>query len=180
MSTGQLARNRSLSLGSGHSSSARAPTMAEFSMPANTSTKDFEPTAATASMFLYAQGSSIVCCHHDTLSIERRFSRHTEEILLLEVDNVSERGQGRLVVSYDMGQTAIVWDLLTGDEIARFASYDHLTVAAWMRNGNVAFGWLQLLSLEFWNMANSYHQEMLKEALYYLNRLHQNIFQQER
>ncbi|KAF6528262.1 hypothetical protein HZS61_008564 [Fusarium oxysporum f. sp. conglutinans] len=44
------------------------------------------------------------------------------------------------VVSYDAGQTAIVWDLMTGDEISRFASYDHLNVAAWMKNGNVAFG----------------------------------------
>lgn len=140
MSSGQLARNRSLSLGSGNSSSARAGSMAEFSMSENNSMKDFEPTAATASMFLYAQGSSIVCCHHDTLTIERRFSRHTEEVSLLAVDMVSERGAGRLVVSYDIGQTAIVWDLMTGDEIARFASYEHLTVAAWMRNGNVAFG----------------------------------------
>ncbi|EEY19122.1 IDC1 protein [Verticillium alfalfae VaMs.102] len=49
-------------------------------------------------------------------------------------------GAGRLVVSYDAGQTAIVWDLMTGDEVARFASYEHLTTAAWMRNGNVAFG----------------------------------------
>ncbi|KAM0325394.1 hypothetical protein ACHAQA_007380 [Verticillium albo-atrum] len=48
-------------------------------------------------------------------------------------------GAGRLVVSYDAGQTAIVWDLMTGDEVARFASYEHLTTAAWMRNGNVAF-----------------------------------------
>lgn len=36
--------------------------------------------------------------------------------------------------------TAIVWDLMTGDEVARFASYENLTCAAWMRNGNVAFG----------------------------------------
>lgn len=56
------------------------------------------------------------------------------------MDNVSEQGAGRLVVSYDAGQTAIVWDLFTGDEIARFASYEQILVAAWMRNGNVAFG----------------------------------------
>jgi hypothetical protein len=91
-------------------------------------------------MFLYAQGNSVVCCHHDTLKIERRFSRHTEDIQLLAVDTISERGSGRLVVSYDAGQTVIVWDCMTGDEIARFASYENLTVAAWMRNGNVAFG----------------------------------------
>ncbi|KAG0651597.1 hypothetical protein D0Z07_1811 [Hyphodiscus hymeniophilus] len=67
-------------------------------------------------------------------------ARHTEEIQLLAVDTVSDRGAGRLVVSYDAGQTAIVWDCMTGDEVARFASYENLTVAAWMRNGNVAFG----------------------------------------
>lgn len=107
----------------------------------------FEPCAATASMFLYAQGTSVVCCHHDSLAIERRFARHSEEVQLLAVDNHSDMGAGRLVVSYDAGQTAIVWDLLTGDEVARFASYEHLTCAAWMRNGNVAFGgcnWLLL------------------------------------
>jgi hypothetical protein len=32
---------------------------------------------------------------------------------------------------------------MTGDELARFASYENLTVAAWMRNGNVAFGKIQ-------------------------------------
>ena len=141
-----LARNRSLSISSRGSSNSngRLATLAELSQsmpptPLGTN-RDFEPCAATASMFLYAQGNSVVCCHHDTLTIERRFSRHTEDIQLLAVDTVSERGTGRLVVSYDAGQTAIVWDCMTGDEIARFASYENLTVAAWMRNGNVAFG----------------------------------------
>lgn len=109
-------------------------------MPSVKDLKLFDSCAATASMFLYTQGPSIVCCHHDTLTIERRFSRHSEDVQLLAVDNQSETGGGRLVVSYDAGQTAIVWDLMTGDEVARFASYETLTVAAWMRNGNVAFG----------------------------------------
>lgn len=43
-------------------------------------------------------------------------------------------------MSYDAGQTAIVWDIFTGTEIARLASYEHLRVASWMHNGNVAFG----------------------------------------
>ncbi|OBT60821.1 hypothetical protein VE03_09797 [Pseudogymnoascus sp. 23342-1-I1] len=140
-SGGQLARNRALSLGSGRSSKGgRAASMADFSMPDSKLARDFEPSDATASMFLYAQGNTVVCAHHDTLTIERRFSRHKEEVLILVVDNVSERGAGRLVLSYDAGQTAIVWDLMTGDEVARFASYNSLSVAAWMRNGNVAFG----------------------------------------
>ena len=142
MSTGHLGRTRSLSMSSGHSSKGRLASLAEITstMPSAEAPRDFEPCAATASMFLYAQGNSVVCCHHDTLTIERRFSRHKEAISLLAVDTVSERGAGRLVVSYDVGQTAIVWDAMTGDELARFASYENLTVAAWMRNGNVAFG----------------------------------------
>ncbi|APA15485.1 hypothetical protein SS1G_13420 [Sclerotinia sclerotiorum 1980 UF-70] len=135
-----VARTRSMSMRSGHSSKGTGATLAEVSMPSITIPRDFEPCAATASMFLYVQGNTVVCAHHDTLKIERRFARHTEEIQLLAVDNISERGAGRLVVSYDAGQTAIVWDCMTGDEIARFASYENLTVAAWMRNGNVAFG----------------------------------------
>ncbi len=78
--------------------------------------------------------------HHDSLTIERRFSRQSAEVLLLAVDIQSDIGAGRLVVSYDVDMTAIVWDLMTGDEVARFASYEPLTCAAWMRNGNVAFG----------------------------------------
>lgn len=91
-------------------------------------------------MFLFAQDTTILCLHHDTLALERRFQRHAEPIVFIAVDNVSERGAGRQVVSYDAGQTAIVWDLFSGEEITRFASYDHLCVAAWLRNGNVAFG----------------------------------------
>ncbi|KAM0235542.1 hypothetical protein ACHAP5_009711 [Fusarium lateritium] len=136
-------RNRTVSLSSGGRSAARSKSSQvpdSTTMPHVTDLKYFDPSAATASMFLYAQGSSIVCCHHDTLTIERRFSRHADEVQLLAVDNQSDAGGGRFVVSYDAGQTAIVWDLMTGDEISRFACYEHLTVAAWMKNGNVAFG----------------------------------------
>ncbi|KAI4215994.1 MAG: hypothetical protein LQ351_001490 [Letrouitia transgressa] len=133
MSTGQLARQRSSSSGARpiiRSTTPSTPLRSEL---------DFEPCAATASIFLYAQEAAIICLHHDTLAIERRFERHNKRILFLSVDNVSERGAGRLVVSYDVGQTAIVWDLFTGDEIARFASYEPIQVASWMKNGNVAF-----------------------------------------
>lgn len=114
--------------------------MDNFKMASKSILRYFDPTAATASMFLYAQGNSVVCCHHDTLTIERRFTRHSDEVQLLAVDTQSDLGAGRLVVSYDAGQTAIVWDIMSGEEVARFASYEHLTAAAWMRNGNVAFG----------------------------------------
>ncbi|RDA91717.1 hypothetical protein CP533_2342 [Ophiocordyceps camponoti-saundersi (nom. inval.)] len=115
-------------------------TTSSTTMPSVKDLALLEPCAATASMFLYAQNRSVICCHHDTLTVERTFTRHADDVQLLAVDNQSEAGGGRLVVSYDAGQTAIVWDLMTGDEVARFTSYDHLTVAVWMRNGNVAFG----------------------------------------
>lgn len=99
-----------------------------------------EPCAATDSHFLFAQGSTVVVIHHDSLALEKRFTKHTEDILLISVDNVSERGQGRLVVTYDAGKTAIVWDLYTGEQFSRFASYEPLLAASWMRNGNIAFG----------------------------------------
>lgn len=143
MSSAHLTRNRSVTSSTrsrGMVAAAAANNSQDFGMVASPLMRYFEPCAATAGMFLYAQGNSVVCCHHDTLTIERRFSRHSDEIQLLAVDSQSERGAGRLVVSYDAGQTAIVWDIMSGEEVARFASYEHLTTAAWMRNGNVAFG----------------------------------------
>ncbi|CAG7947689.1 unnamed protein product [Penicillium nalgiovense] len=131
----ELTQNRSLGTESRPSRTVRAMAPAP---PA--AQPRFEACASTASLFLYAQGSTILCLHHDTLAIERRFQSHQENIVFISVDNVSERGAGRLVVSYDVGQTAIVWDIFTGTEIARFASFDHLRIASWMRNGHVAFG----------------------------------------
>lgn len=100
----------------------------------------FEPCASTASLLLIAQGSTVLCLHHDTLAVERRFEKHSKDIQLISADNVSETGAGRLVITYDVGQTAIVWDLFTGEQLSRFVSYESLRVAHWMRNGNVAFG----------------------------------------
>lgn len=110
------------------------------SPPVQVPEQPFEACASTASLFLYTQGPTTLCLHHDTLALERRFENHQQDISFISVDNVSERGQGRLVVSYDVGQTAIVWDLFTGTEIARFTSFEPLLVASWMRNGSVAFG----------------------------------------
>ncbi|EGU72176.1 hypothetical protein FOXB_17312, partial [Fusarium oxysporum f. sp. conglutinans Fo5176] len=62
-------------------------------------------------------------------------------IRLLDVMNISVKDSGgRFVVSYDAGQTIIAWDFMTGDENSQFACYDQLTVVAWMKDGNVAFG----------------------------------------
>ncbi|KAI0513114.1 hypothetical protein F5B22DRAFT_647929 [Xylaria bambusicola] len=110
----------------------------------NSAIKYFEPIAATDQVLLYGQGNSVVVANHDSLTIERRFSRHAAEVQLLAVDTQSATmGNGRFVVSYDVDMTAIVWDLMTGEEVARFSSYENLTCAAWMRNGNVAFGNVQ-------------------------------------
>jgi|TARA_R110002003_G_scaffold32_11_gene2020 hypothetical protein len=140
MSTGP-SRQRSNSTRGG--SSIRSEVKIKPPTPSATPGTDefaFDPISATASFLLVAQGNEILCLHHDTLAVERRFSRHREDISWIQADTVSERGGGRLVVSYDAGSTAIVWDLFTGDEVARFASYEQIRVASWMRNGNVAFG----------------------------------------
>jgi WD40 repeat protein len=100
----------------------------------------FEPCAATGSLFLYAQDSSIVCIRHETLSIERRFQKHKQNVSLIVADNISDRGAGSLIASYDNSQTAIVWDVTTGDEVASFYAYEPINVAAWLKNGNVAYG----------------------------------------
>lgn len=135
---GQLARHRS-------SSSASGRPYTRSTTPSNTLDNplahlNFQACAATASIFLYAQGSTILCLHHDTLDLERKFEKHKAPVVLITVDNVSERGAGRLVLSYDVEGTAIVWDLFTGADISSFQSFQTLTVAAWMKNGHVVFG----------------------------------------
>lgn len=93
-------------------------------------------------MFLYAQGSSVVCCHHDSLTIERRFTGHEYEVLLLAIDNHSQYGGGRLAASYDSSRKVIIWDLMTGEVLKNFVpvSNSQITALTWMRNGNLAFG----------------------------------------
>lgn len=61
---------------------------------------------------------------------------------MIAVDNTSdnEGEEGSRVVSVDASKLAIVWDTRTGHEIARYASFEHITSAAWMKNGNLAFG----------------------------------------
>lgn len=111
------------------------------------------PCSVPANSFI--EGNSVVVVNHDSLSIERRFSRHSAEVQLLAVDTQSATmGNGRFVVSYDVDMTAIVWDLMTGEEVARFSSYENLTCAVWMRNGNVAFGMRSLADLARSSRAN--------------------------
>jgi hypothetical protein len=100
----------------------------------------FDACAATAAFFLYAQRNVILALHHDTLDIERRFTGHAEDVAWIEVDNYSETGAGRLVASYDLKMMTIIWDVLTGRTVARLEPYGDIRVAAWMRNGTIAFG----------------------------------------
>lgn len=72
--------------------------------------------------------------------MERKFELHEKTVVLISVDNVSETGAGRLVFSYDEGGTVFVWDIFTGNEITKFFSYETVLVAAWMKNGDVCFG----------------------------------------
>jgi hypothetical protein len=132
------ARSSSVSTRSSNRSNRSLPAPAPSLTPSPDGS--FDACAATATYFIYAQRNVIICLHHDTLTIERRFEKHKDHVVWIAVDNVSERGNGRLVVSYDASQTTIVWDLLTGDEVARFASFEEIRVAAWMKNGNIAFG----------------------------------------
>jgi len=139
MSTGEYGRHRSKSSNSKRSYGSR-PTPPPTALTPDNADGEFEPCAATASFFLYAQRNVVLVLHHDTLAIERRFDLHREDVQWIAVDCVSERGSGRLAVSYDAGNTAIVWDILSGAEIARFSAYEHMRVATFMRNGNIAFG----------------------------------------
>jgi hypothetical protein len=139
MSSGQLSRHKSGSSASNHLMGVRHTPPPNTLTPENLD-QEFEPCAATGSFMLYAQRNTILVLHHDTLSIERRFELHQEEIKWIAVDNVSERGAGRLAVSYDTGNTCIVWDIFTGGEVARFTAFEEILVACFMRNGNIAFG----------------------------------------
>lgn len=134
MASGSLTRQRSVS------NKLELPQMVLPKGKDNATDQPFEPCAATASHFLLAHDSTVLVLAHDTLALERRFTSHQDKIELISCDNVSERGQGRLVVTYDVGKTAIIWDLFTGEQISRFSSYEPLMVAAWMRNGNITFG----------------------------------------
>ena len=177
MSVGQLARHRSSSSGTRPLIRSTTPVRSVTTSLSLSPDLEFEPCAATASIFLYAQERTIVCLHHDTLALERRFERHKERIIFLSVDNVSERGAGRLVVSYDASQTAIVWDLFSGDEIARFASYEPIRVAAWMKNGNVAFG--NWPGMKGKRQELTPNQGIRKETLYSSSLQPQNMFLRE-
>jgi hypothetical protein len=142
MSAGGYSRRHTRSSGSRDFSinSIARPTPPPTTLTPENTDAEFEPCAATASFLLYAQRNVILVLHHDTLAIERRFDLHREDVSWIVTDNASERGSGRLAVSYDTGNTAIVWDILNGGEVARFSAYEHIKTASFMRNGNIAFG----------------------------------------
>ncbi|EGX94135.1 WD domain, G-beta repeat protein [Cordyceps militaris CM01] len=141
MSAPASSQGHAISRASERSSTARGRNVHESAMPSIQDLKYFDPCGATASMFLYVQGSSVVCCHHDSLTIERRFTGHQHEVLLLAIDNHSQYGGGRVAASYDSSRRMIVWDLMTGEQLKTFTAVAdcHITAIAWMRNGNLAF-----------------------------------------
>lgn len=177
MSSGQVSRQRSHSTRS--TTSKRSGGIRQTPPPASLTPDNgdsaFEPCAATASFLLYAQRSQILVLHHDTLTIERRFALHREDVLWIAVDNVSERGSGRLAVSFDVGKTAIVWDILSGGEVARFSAYEHMRVASFMRNGNIAFGMQALYGSSGSFAATDSVQQTIKGTSSFSNLPHRNM-----
>lgn len=97
------------------------------------------PCASTASLFIFAQGSSIACVRHDTLQLERRFEAHAADITLIAADTTAENGDGH-VISLDALKEAVVWDSGSGEEISRFTAYEEIRVATFLRNGTIALG----------------------------------------
>ncbi|EWC45684.1 hypothetical protein DRE_05245 [Drechslerella stenobrocha 248] len=97
------------------------------------------PCTTTASLFIFAQGSSIACVRHDTLQLERRFEAHNAEITLIAADTSTESGDGQ-VISLDASKEAVVWDSSSGEEISRFTAYEEIRVATFLRNGTIALG----------------------------------------
>lgn len=97
--------------------------------------------SAAVEHVLYAQGGSVAVLRQGSLALERRFDGHgaAHAVSVIAVDNRSD-SQPTRVVSVDTGRTAIIWGLETGAEISRFVAYDDLQTAAWMKNGNLAFG----------------------------------------
>ncbi|KAJ3489557.1 hypothetical protein NLG97_g5975 [Lecanicillium saksenae] len=142
MSAPASSQGHAMPRGSERSSTARGRNVHDLAMPSIQDLKYFDPCGATASMFLYAQGSSVVCCHHDSLTIERRFTGHQHEVLLLAIDNHSQYGGGRIAATYDSARIVMIWDLMTGEILKNFTPVANcqITALAWMRNGNLAFG----------------------------------------
>lgn len=101
---------------------------------------DLQPCTATASIFAYAQNNLIICCHHNPLEADRVFAGHLAKIDLLVADAHKWYSAGETIFSYDELEVGVFWDMLTGSEVARFASRETLTAAAWMNNGKIAFG----------------------------------------
>ena len=130
------AMSRKGSIGSG---SIASTSTISLSTNLNASNTKLQPCGASSQLVLQAQGSSILCFQHDSLVLERRFEGHSEDVVVLSVDNQSDSKLPR-VVSIDASRTAIVWDLDNGEEISRYSSYEEIRAVSWMKNGNLTFG----------------------------------------
>lgn len=130
-------RSRSGSVSSAQS--APLPSPMSFRSVGGSRSNGLGPCGATPHLFLFAQGTSILCLQYESLAVEKRFEGHLDDVTIISVDNNSDEGEGK-VVTVDISKQAIVWDTRTGREIARYSSFEGLRSAAWMKNGNLAFG----------------------------------------
>ncbi|KAJ6790424.1 hypothetical protein PWT90_07465 [Aphanocladium album] len=65
-------------------------------------------SGATNLSFLFADGSTIFCCDHETLNIVNEFSAHKYKILLLAIDKDDSSESGRMVASFDQNRRLYV------------------------------------------------------------------------
>jgi hypothetical protein len=100
----------------------------------------FIPCAATPALFLFARENLIYCIHHDTLSLVRKLKQHKTDIIILTANNAGGKGSGGTAISYDIEHNAIIWNLYTGEELARMASLEPVRAASWMRDDRVVLG----------------------------------------
>lgn len=138
-------RSRSGSVSSAQS--APLPSPMSFRSNGGSRSNGLGPCGATSHLFLFAQGPSILCLQYESLAVEKRFEGHLDDVTIISVDNNSDEGEGK-VVTIDISKQAIVWDTRTGREIARYSSFEGLRSAAWMKNGNLAFGGFMFCSRE--------------------------------
>jgi hypothetical protein len=115
----------------------------------------FIPCAATSALFLFARENVIYCIRHSTLTLARKLKKHEADVIFVTPNNISVTDSGGTAISYDREHNAIIWDLYSGEELARLASFASIRVASWMPDDRVLLGAcspqpsaMQLLMLE--------------------------------
>ncbi len=134
---------------------ATTSTLQDTAVPARATMQGLRPCAATSTMFLHAEDTSVVCSRHSSSRSDRIMLGHVATIELLAVSDEDFGGSAASsdatptvgfdssrVVTSDAGGVVIVWMARSGDQVAYFRSEERLTTVAWMRNDNIAFGML--------------------------------------